>query len=154
GCVVSVLEEGLRLLQDRVVRVRRGGHRRRSLPGRGRGIDKTPGAFSIGPGRRPLPYPSLERIRTSDGVHPSRPALEPGTRLAKPENRPIWRRPMIPLKRDAGLAALVESESLETLAGGFQFTEGPLGMPDDSVLFQDIKAERTYRLAPDRTLTV
>ncbi len=39
-------------------------------------------------------------------------------------------------------------------AGGFQFTEGPLWCPDGSLLFQDIKAERTYRLAADRSLHV
>ena len=40
--------------------------------------------------------------------------------------------------------------SVETLADGFQFTEGPLWCPDGSLLFQDIKAEPTYRLRPGR----
>jgi len=53
---------------------------------------------------------------------------------------------MISILRDAGLSALVESESVETLADDFQFTEGPLWLPDGTLLFQDIKAERTYRL--------
>lgn len=53
------------------------------------------------------------------------------------------------LLRDAGLSAIVSSDSVETLAGGFQFTEGPLWCPDGTLLFQDIKAERTYRLASD-----
>jgi gluconolactonase len=61
---------------------------------------------------------------------------------------------MVTILRDAGLSRLVESESLERLADGFQFTEGPLWCPDGSLLFQDIKAERTYRLAADRTLSV
>jgi gluconolactonase len=55
---------------------------------------------------------------------------------------------MVPLLRDAGLSALVAGEAVETLADGFQFTEGPLWLPDDSLLFEDIKAERTYRLPP------
>lgn len=50
--------------------------------------------------------------------------------------------------RDAGLSGLVESDAVERLAGGFQFTEGPLWQRDGVVLFQDIKAERTYRLRP------
>jgi len=54
--------------------------------------------------------------------------------------------------RDAGLSDLIESEAVERLAGGFQFTEGPLWCPDGSLLFQDIKAERTYRLGADRSL--
>ena len=37
---------------------------------------------------------------------------------------------------------------VERLADGFQFTEGPLWCPDGSLLFQDNKAERTYRLRP------
>jgi len=54
--------------------------------------------------------------------------------------------------RDAGLSQLVVDGSLEVLAGGFEFTEGPLWCPDGSVLFQDIRAERTYRLQPDRSV--
>jgi gluconolactonase len=53
---------------------------------------------------------------------------------------------MITILRDNGLSRLVESKSLDRLADGFQFTEGPLWCPDGSLLFQDIKAERTYRL--------
>src|SRR5437763_15096626 len=51
--------------------------------------------------------------------------------------------------RDAGLSSLIERESFVLLADGFQFTEGPLWCPDGSLLFQDIKAERTHRLRPD-----
>ena len=40
------------------------------------------------------------------------------------------------------------------LAGGFEFTEGPLWCPDGSLLFQDIRAERTYRLQPDRSVAL
>ncbi len=52
---------------------------------------------------------------------------------------------MAEVMRDAGLTRLVESDTLERLAAGFQFTEGPLWLPDGSLIFQDIKAERTYR---------
>jgi gluconolactonase len=41
---------------------------------------------------------------------------------------------------------LVVSDELTSLATGFQFTEGPLWCPDGSLLFQDMKAERTFRL--------
>ena len=49
--------------------------------------------------------------------------------------------------RDRGLSDLVDGE-IEPLASGFQFTEGPLWLPGGGLLFQDIKAERTYRLDP------
>lgn len=49
--------------------------------------------------------------------------------------------------RDEGLIDLIAGP-LETLAQGFEFTEGPLWLPDDSLIWQDIKAERTYRLPP------
>jgi gluconolactonase len=53
---------------------------------------------------------------------------------------------MVPILRDVGLAEQVRPGDLELLALGFVFTEGPLELPDGSVLFQDIKAERTYRV--------
>jgi gluconolactonase len=59
---------------------------------------------------------------------------------------------MVTILRDSGLSELVESAEIERLAAGFQFTEGPLWQPDGSLLFQDIKAKRTYRLAQDRSL--
>ncbi len=52
----------------------------------------------------------------------------------------------ISVLRDAGLSQLIESDELEHLAGGFEFTEGPLWLPDGSLLFQDIRAEATYLL--------
>jgi gluconolactonase len=61
---------------------------------------------------------------------------------------------MATILRDAGLSALVESGPPVCLASGFQFTEGPLWLDDGSLLFQDIKAERTYRLDPNRTVHV
>src|SRR3954465_5720844 len=54
--------------------------------------------------------------------------------------------------RDAGLSSLIERESFVLLADGFEFTEGPLWCPDGSLLFQDNKAEKTYRLAADRSV--
>jgi gluconolactonase len=48
--------------------------------------------------------------------------------------------------RDAGLSTLVESQELERLADGFEFTEGPLWHGGGALSFQDIKAERTYLL--------
>ena len=59
---------------------------------------------------------------------------------------------MARILRDAGLSELIASEEVECLAREFQFTEGPLWCPDGSLLFQDIKAERTYRLAADRSV--
>jgi gluconolactonase len=59
---------------------------------------------------------------------------------------------MIPILRDTGLQKLVLSDDLTSLATGFQFTEGPLWCPDGSLLFQDTKAERTFRLARGRAV--
>lgn len=49
---------------------------------------------------------------------------------------------------DAGLSGLMAG-AVERVAGGFEFTEGPLWCPDGSLLFQDIKAERTHRVLAD-----
>lgn len=56
---------------------------------------------------------------------------------------------MVPILRDAGLSDLLAGDAVEALAGGFEFTEGPLWLPDGSLLFQDEKASRTYRIGPD-----
>jgi gluconolactonase len=61
---------------------------------------------------------------------------------------------MVKILRDAGLSELVAGDEVERLAQGFQFTEGPLYCPDGSLIFQDIKAERTYRIGPDGSLSV
>lgn len=52
--------------------------------------------------------------------------------------------------RDKGLSNLLESPAapLETIASGLVFTEGPLELPGGTILFQDIKAEKTYRIRP------
>jgi gluconolactonase len=59
---------------------------------------------------------------------------------------------MIPVLRDAGLSNLLEGDSVETVAEGLVFTEGPLWLPDGSLLFQDVKAEKSYKIAPDGSL--
>ncbi len=62
---------------------------------------------------------------------------------------------MIPVLRDAGLSALIDGQAVATVAHeGLEFTEGPLWLGDGSLLFQDIKAEKTYRVAPDGTVAV
>lgn len=55
---------------------------------------------------------------------------------------------MVPILRDDGLSALAADRPIEALAEGLVFTEGPLWCPDDSLLFQDVKAEKSYRIAP------
>ena len=62
---------------------------------------------------------------------------------------------MIELRRDAGLSALVPADSVvETLADGFQGTEGPLWLSDDTLLFQDRAGDKTFRYARDGTLSL
>jgi gluconolactonase len=61
---------------------------------------------------------------------------------------------MTTILRDAGLSDLVADSDIERIADGFQFTEGPLWCPDGTLLFQDTKAERTYRVGADRSLSV
>lgn len=58
-----------------------------------------------------------------------------------------------PVLRDNGLSALLDGD-VELLADGFQFTEGPLWLPDGGLLFQDLKAERTHRLEPSGSVRV
>jgi sugar lactone lactonase YvrE len=47
------------------------------------------------------------------------------------------------------LKSLIEPGDPEQLATGFQFTEGPIWMPDGSLLFSDIPADRIYRWSPN-----
>lgn len=62
---------------------------------------------------------------------------------------------MVPILRDAGLAALLDPEAaLVERASGLEFTEGPLWLPDGALLFQDLKTERTYRLRSEGRLEV
>ncbi len=46
---------------------------------------------------------------------------------------------------DDGLAALVSSEPWDTVAEGLGFTEGPVWLPDGSLLFSDTRGNRIYR---------
>ena len=56
---------------------------------------------------------------------------------------------MVPVLHDRALSASLEPDAeIEPRADGFEFTEGPLWLRDGKLLFQDIKAERTYRLDP------
>ena len=46
--------------------------------------------------------------------------------------------------------SMIFEGELETLADGFQFTEGPVWMPTDgSVIFVDIRTRTTYRWSSD-----
>ena len=48
------------------------------------------------------------------------------------------------------LKTLVDSDNAELLATGFEFTEGPIWLPDGFLLFSDIPADRIYRWTPER----
>jgi gluconolactonase len=52
------------------------------------------------------------------------------------------------------LKSLVEPGDPESLASGFQFTEGPIWMPDGFLLFSDIPANRIYKWTPERQVEV
>ncbi|NLT74199.1 MAG: SMP-30/gluconolactonase/LRE family protein [Chloroflexi bacterium] len=47
------------------------------------------------------------------------------------------------------LATIVVSSEWEMVAGGFQFTEGPLWAPEGYLLFSDIPASTIYSLSPE-----
>jgi gluconolactonase len=56
---------------------------------------------------------------------------------------------------DPALDAIVpEGLSIEKLAGGFIFTEGPVWVPDGSLLFSDPNANTIYRWTPDGQVSV
>jgi len=57
-----------------------------------------------------------------------------------------------PVLRDRGLSALVAGD-FEILASGFQFTEGPLWLPPGSLLFEDIRAEKTHAIGTDGSVS-
>ena len=48
------------------------------------------------------------------------------------------------------LKTLVDSDNPERLATGFEFTEGPIWLPNGSLLFSDIPGNRIYRWTPGR----
>ncbi len=52
------------------------------------------------------------------------------------------------------LKTIVESGDPERLATNFQFTEGPIWLPDNSLLFSDIPANRIYRWTVDNGIDV
>jgi gluconolactonase len=52
------------------------------------------------------------------------------------------------------LVSLVEPGDPERLATGFQFTEGPVWMPDGYLLFSDIPANRIFKWTPDGQVEV
>ena len=52
------------------------------------------------------------------------------------------------------LKTIVESGDPERLATNFQFTEGPIWLPDNSLLFSDIPANRIYRWTADNGIDV
>ena len=52
------------------------------------------------------------------------------------------------------LKTIVESGDPEQLATNFQFTEGPIWLPDNSLLFSDIPANRIYRWTADNGIDV
>lgn len=52
------------------------------------------------------------------------------------------------------LKKVVESGDPERLATGFQFTEGPIWLPDSSLLFSDIPANRIYRWTVENNIEV
>ena len=52
------------------------------------------------------------------------------------------------------LKTIVESGDPEQLATNFQFTEGPIWLPDNSLLFSDIPANRIYRWTADNGIEV
>lgn len=49
----------------------------------------------------------------------------------------------------AGIDELVEADTLEQIATGFTFTEGPVWHPDGYLLFSDIPANTIYKWSPD-----
>ena len=56
---------------------------------------------------------------------------------------------------DPGLDRIISpGTGLEKLAGGFQFTEGPVWHPDGYLLFSDPNANTIYRWSPEGTVSV
>jgi gluconolactonase len=59
------------------------------------------------------------------------------------------------VRLDPALDALVpQGAKVEKLAGGFQFTEGPVWSPDGYLLFSDPNANAIYRWNPDGQVTI
>jgi len=59
------------------------------------------------------------------------------------------------VRLDHGLDSIVpQGAKLEKLAGGFQFTEGPVWYPDGYLLFSDPNANTIYRWSPEGSVSV
>jgi gluconolactonase len=59
------------------------------------------------------------------------------------------------IRKDPALDAIVPHDArFEQLAGGFQFTEGPVWHPDGYLLFSDPNANTIYRWSPDGQVSV
>ena len=59
------------------------------------------------------------------------------------------------VRRDPAIDRIVPvGTRLEKIAGGFQFTEGPVWHPDGYLLFSDPNANRIYRWSPDGQVSV
>ncbi len=52
------------------------------------------------------------------------------------------------------LKSLIEPGDPEQLATGFEFTEGPVWLPEGYLLFSDIPASRIYRWSPERGVEI
>ena len=57
----------------------------------------------------------------------------------------IIRHEPVTLLREQGVGQLIANSSRELLADGFVFTEGPLELADGSLIFQDLKSDRTWQ---------
>src|SRR5215831_9983383 len=63
--------------------------------------------------------------------------------------QPAARSEGLVVKRDPGLEAIVPADAkIEKIAGGFQFTEGPVWHPDGYLLFSDPNNNVIYRWSP------
>jgi gluconolactonase len=63
--------------------------------------------------------------------------------------------PVAVLRMDSGLDAIVPvGATVEKLAEGFQFTEGPVWLADGALLFSDPNANRIYRWTPEAGVAV
>lgn len=61
----------------------------------------------------------------------------------------MYNRGMSILRADPALDRLVAPDAvLEKIAGGFEFTEGPIWMRDNTLVFSDIPANTIYRYSP------
>ena len=66
-----------------------------------------------------------------------------------------WSVPLSVTRADAALDAIMPAEpSLEQVAGGFEFTEGPVWTPDGALLFSSPNTNAIYRWEPQGTVAV